>query len=135
MEDTSITFPIDVPSFLSSVFERLPCALEAPKSEVAIHTAVASIIECPLIRSAVIAFRASVGLCLERLAQGSRYVCNLEAHRASSVVGDCCKIRRSGQIVAHTVSTKGVLVVIVIEANRKELEWRSLRVHSEVLKT
>jgi hypothetical protein len=136
----SVSLPVDMPTFISSIFEGLPLAPEASKPEVVVDRLSTSgqrvnITKRPLVCSAIITFRASIGLRLERLAQGSRQVYDLQTDCAGGVVGERGKVGCPGEVIADIVSLQGVLVVIFAKANRQKLKRRCFEIYSKTLES
>lgn len=136
----SVSLPVDMPALLSSIFEGLPIAPEASKPEVVVDRLSTSgqrvnVIKRPLVRSAIITFWASIGLRLERLAQGSREVYDLQTDCASGVVGERGKVGCPGEVVTDVVPLQGVLVVVFANANRQKLKRLCFEIYSKIFES
>jgi hypothetical protein len=61
MIQASITFPVDMPAFLTRIFERSPTTLVARETKVAMYHIRASFAEHPLIDNTLISLWAGIG--------------------------------------------------------------------------
>lgn len=122
MMHAGTAFPVNVPTLLACIFERLPDAYEAAEPEIVVGLLAESrdghgLIEHPLVGGTVIALWTSIDLRLEGFAERRWDVYNLQTDCASGIAGESSKVRSPGEVITDGDTAQGVLVIALAKSN------------------